>query len=209
MTLYKVSELLCSAGVEPALVSNMEKEHAGEIEAKRESDGGSNKIQLQKQLGLMNGVGIIVGIIVGSGIFVSPKGVLLEAGSVGLCLMVWGLTGVICGVGALCYAELGTCILTSGADYGYILQAYGDLPAFLFLWVCLVVLVPTGNAITALTFANYVLQPLVGDCGPPQAAVTLLAALCISKSLNVEIKYRSMIISLPSGLRCHMGAAVI
>ncbi|KAK7114759.1 Y+L amino acid transporter 2-like isoform X2 [Littorina saxatilis] len=143
--------------------------------------GGDGKIQLKKQLGLMNGVGIIVGIIVGSGIFVSPKGVLLEAGSVGLCLTVWALTGLICSVGAICYAELGTCILSSGADYGYILQAYGNLPAFLFLWVCLVVLVPTGNAITALTFANYVLQPVsCKEEGPPQAAVTLLAALCIT-----------------------------
>lgn len=143
---------------------------------------GGGMIQLKKQLGLMNGVGIIVGIIVGSGIFVSPKGVLLEAGSVGLCLMVWALTGVICCVGSICYAELGTCILTSGADYGYIMQAYGDLPAFLFLWVCLVVMVPTGNAITALTFANYVLQPVFPGCGAPSVAVTLLAALCISES---------------------------
>ncbi|XP_076449300.1 Y+L amino acid transporter 2-like [Babylonia areolata] len=161
----------------------MEKEGDRESSIRVEAQGerGSNdKLQLKKQLGLMNGVGIIVGIIVGSGIFVSPKGVLLEAGSVGLCLIVWGLTGVICGVGAICYAELGTCILTSGADYGYILQAYGDLPAFLFLWVCLIVLIPTGNAITALTFASYVLQPVFPDCGAPETAVTLLAALCIT-----------------------------
>lgn len=141
---------------------------------------GDDTVKLKRRLGLMNGVGIIVGIIVGSGIFVSPKGVLLEAGSVGLCLTIWGLTGAICSVGAICYAELGTCILTSGADYGYIMQSWGDLPAFLFLWVCLVVIVPTGNAITALTFANYVLQPLY-YCGPPQVAVTLLAAMCISE----------------------------
>ncbi|KAK7469597.1 hypothetical protein BaRGS_00036387 [Batillaria attramentaria] len=106
---------------------------------------GGDTVALKKQLGLMNGVGIIVGIIVGSGIFVSPKGVLLEAGSVGLCLVVWGLTGAICSIGAICYAELGTSILTSGADYGYIMNSYGDLPAFLFLWVCLVVIVPIGE----------------------------------------------------------------
>ena len=151
-----------------------------------EGGGGSGTLQLKKQLGLMNGVGIIVGIIVGSGIFVSPKGVLLEAGSVGLCLTVWALTGLICCVGAICYAELGTCILTSGADYGYILNAYGNLPAFLFLWVSLVVLVPTGNAITALTFANYVLQPVFPGCGAPQLAVTLVAGLCISESQCVH-----------------------
>ncbi|XP_025115927.1 Y+L amino acid transporter 2-like isoform X3 [Pomacea canaliculata] len=150
------------------------------VEQARDDGGEGERVQLKQQLGLVNGVGIIVGIIVGSGIFVSPKGVLLEAGSVGLCLTVWGLTGMICCIGAICYAELGTCILTSGADYGYIMQAYGDLPAFLFLWVCLVVIVPTGNAITAMTFANYILQPLFPGCGPPERAVTLLAALCIT-----------------------------
>ncbi|GFO25039.1 large neutral amino acids transporter small subunit 2 [Plakobranchus ocellatus] len=143
--------------------------------------GAQQEIVLKKQLGLLNGIGIIVGIIIGSGIFISPKGVLLEAGSVGSCLLVWALTGGICLVGAMCYAELGTAILTSGADYGYIMQAMGDLPAFLFLWVCLTVLVPTGNAITGLTFANYILQPLFPDCGPPTMAVSLVAALCISK----------------------------
>ncbi|XP_035825161.1 large neutral amino acids transporter small subunit 2-like, partial [Aplysia californica] len=155
---------------------------AGASEKLSSGGGGGSQlsITLKKQLGLLNGVAIIIGIIVGSGIFVSPKGVLLEAGSVGLCLTVWALTGAVCSIGAMCYAELGTCILTSGADYGYIMQAHGDLPAFLFLWVCLVVIIPTGNAITALTFANYILQPFFPDCGPPQNAVTLLAALCLT-----------------------------
>ena len=144
------------------------------------SEGGGS-VTLKKRLGLMNGVGLIVGIIVGSGIFISPKGVLLEAGSVGSCLTIWAICGIVCCIGAMCYAELGTCILTSGADYGYLMAAHGDLPAFLFLWVMLVVVVPTANAITALTFAVYVLEPVYPGCEPPQIAVTLFAALCLSE----------------------------
>lgn len=71
----------------------------------------------------------------------------------------------------------GTMIPKSGGDYAYISDAFGPLPAFLYLWVALFILVPTGNAITALTFAQYILQPAWPDCDPPDAAVRLLAAV--------------------------------
>ena len=145
------------------------------------SSGASDKVHLKKSLGLHNGVAIIVGIIIGSGIFVSPKGVMQEVGSMGGALIIWALCGVISLIGALCYAELGTCILKSGADYAYINQAFGGLPAFLYLWVALIVIIPTGNAVTALTFAYYVLQGIFPTCDPPDIPVRILAAAAISK----------------------------
>ncbi|CAG2167325.1 unnamed protein product [Oppiella nova] len=145
----------------------------------------ANGFQLKKELGLMNGVAIIVGIIVGSGIFVSPRGVLQEAGSVGLALIVWISCGILSGIGALCYAELGTSIPKSGGDYAYINEAFGPLPAFLFLWVALLIIMPTGNAIAALTFANYILQPLFPNCDVPPNAVRLIAAIWATKVQNI------------------------
>lgn len=142
-------------------------------------NGKNNAVKLKKELGLLDGVAIIVGVIVGSGIFVSPKGVLKEAGSIGLALVVWVLCGMLSMIGALCYAELGTAIPKSGGDYAYIHEAFGPLPAFLFLWVALVVINPTGNAITALTFAQYILTPFFPTCSPPDSAVKLLAAVVI------------------------------
>lgn len=65
----------------------------------------------------------------------------------------------------------------SGGDYAYINHAFGPLPGFLYLWVALLILVPTGNAITALTFAQYLLQPVWPTCAPPYEAVQLLAAI--------------------------------
>lgn len=122
---------------------------------------------------------MIVGVIIGAGIFVSPTGVLRFAGSTGMALVVWAACGLISMVGAMCYAELGTMIPKSGGDYAYIFSAFGPLPAFLFLWVALLIIQPTSNAIAGITFANYILEPIYAGCSPPDNAVRLVAAVVI------------------------------
>ena len=88
--------------------------------------------------------------------------------------------------GALAYAELGTFITRSGAEYSYLLscfgpmgEKYGALPAFLFNWVNMVLLKPAAVSIITLTFALYVLEPFYQVCEQPPAATKCLAALCI------------------------------
>ncbi|XP_069691973.1 large neutral amino acids transporter small subunit 1 isoform X2 [Periplaneta americana] len=137
------------------------------------------KVTLQRKITLQNGVAIIVGSIIGSGIFVSPTGVYIQTKSVGVSLAVWLASGLFSTVGALCYSELGTCILRSGSDYAYIREAFGSLPAFLQIWVSLLVITPTTQAIVSLTFAQYAVKPFFQDCAPPDSAVRLLAATCL------------------------------
>lgn len=78
-------------------------------DAKKTGDEKSSgdAVYLKKELGLLEGVTMIMGIVIGSGIFVTPKGVITIVGSVGLSLGVWLLSGVISVLGALCFAELG------------------------------------------------------------------------------------------------------
>ncbi|XP_063848960.1 Y+L amino acid transporter 2-like [Scylla paramamosain] len=136
--------------------------------------------KLKKELGLMDGVGIIVGIIIGSGIFVSPKGVLQFSGSIGVALIVWAVSGILSLVGALCYAELGCLIPRSGGDYAYIYEVFGPIPAFLFLWVTLILILPTSNTVMALTFATYITKPAFPNCEEiPEIPTKLLAAVVI------------------------------
>ncbi|TPP58463.1 Large neutral amino acids transporter small subunit 1 [Fasciola gigantica] len=121
--------------------------------ASQNPDTEVSGIQLKRELSLLNGITIIVGTIIGSGIFLTPKGVLESSGeSVGISILIWIICGVISLLGALCYAELGTTITKSGGDYAYIKEAFGDIPGFLQLWLAVQLL--AGLCITLLTWVN-------------------------------------------------------
>ena len=98
-----------------------------------EGAGQTEKVGLQRKLGLVSGICLIVGTMIGSGIFASPRYVMENSGSVGLTLIVWSLCGGLAMLGALSYAELGTMIPLSGAEYVYLLEGFGALPAFSLL----------------------------------------------------------------------------
>ncbi|XP_057618469.1 B(0,+)-type amino acid transporter 1 [Chionomys nivalis] len=134
---------------------------------------------LQKEVGLISGICIIVGTIIGSGIFISPKSVLANTESVGPCLIIWAACGILATLGALCFAELGTMITKSGGEYPYLMEAFGPIPAYLFSWTSLIVMKPSSFAIICLSFSEYVCAAFYSGCNPPNLVVKLLAAAAI------------------------------
>jgi len=150
---------------------------------------------LRKELSLISGVAYIVGSIIGSGIFITPKGILENTGSFGLSLVMWVIGGLTAVAGAFCYIELGTFIKKSGGDYTYILEAYsfkkrkpwleftGSLLAFLFTWSGVLVTQTTSLAIITMAFGRYLSRPFFigAGCDAPIWIVRLLALFAISK----------------------------
>ncbi|XP_035827654.1 b(0,+)-type amino acid transporter 1-like [Aplysia californica] len=157
------------------------KEATGENE--KDVDGSDVEVnlenmELKRELGLVGGISFIVGCIVGSGIFVSPAGVLGSTGSVGLSLVVWVGAGLIALLGSLCYCELGTLIPKSGGEYSYLRKAFGNVPAFLFTWVSVVLVRPSSLAVMSLTFGTY-FATLFPVCGSPKFLPELAAIVCL------------------------------
>lgn len=141
--------------------------------------GESGKVELKKNLGLANCVSLLIGLIIGSGIFISPKGVIMETGSIGSALIIWVACGAFSIIGGISYTELGTMIPKAGGEYEYLGAAFGDLVAFLFVWGFVIIIVPASFALTALTFSDYALKPFFLDCEPPYSARLCLAAAAI------------------------------
>jgi amino acid transporter len=112
-------------------------------------------VLVQAKLGLWDAISIILGIIIGAGIYETPVGVFRMIGDPWLTLGLWLLAGVLALVGALCYAELATTYPRSGGDYVYLTRAYGPLAGYLFGWAQLAVIQTGSIGLMAYIFADY------------------------------------------------------
>ncbi len=139
------------------------------------------KVELKKNVTILHGVGLIAGTMIGSGIFISPSGVISNTGSVGSSLIVWLACGIFASLGALCYSELGTAIPKQGAEYQYLYTAFGPIPAFLFAWTGSLVIKPSAVAGVSVVFGSYVTKPFYPDCDPPIHLVKLCGFCCIGE----------------------------
>ena len=115
--------------------------------------------KLKKSVGFLQTFTLIVGILIGSGVFISPALVMQNTHDAGVSLVLWFVCGLIALGGSLCYVELGCAIKRAGGNYAYIQEAYGDLPAFLCSWTIAFIVDPAGVAAICLTLGTYVMKP--------------------------------------------------
>ncbi len=145
---------------------------------------------LARRIGAFDATMIVMGGIVGSGIFANPREVAVELPSAPLLLAAWGAGGVMALLGALIYAELAARRPGVGGQYAYLRDAYHPLAAFLYGWVLLLVVQTGGMAAVALIFARYSGRLLGVSFPEPALGMAALLALTVVNCLGVAMGAR-------------------
>jgi APA family basic amino acid/polyamine antiporter len=137
----------------------------------------------QPLLRVRDAVGLIIGIVVGAGIFSAPSLVAANAGSGSAMLVAWVIGGLISLAGAMCYAELATMHPHPGGDYHYLKLAFVSSISFLYAWARLTV-IPTGSiALLAYVFGDYATQ--IYNLGERSSAIYAACMVVFLTGLNV------------------------
>ncbi|HYZ48563.1 MAG TPA: amino acid permease, partial [Sphingomonas sp.] len=136
---------------------------------------------LARRLGLFDVTMLVMGGIIGSGIFVTPAEVARHVQTPTLIVGAWLIGGAIAMAGALVYAELAARRPDVGGQYAYLRDAWGPMPAFLYGWSLLLVIQSGGMAAVAITFARYALD--LAPLNLPEGAVAV-AALALLTAIN-------------------------
>jgi APA family basic amino acid/polyamine antiporter len=114
--------------------------------AEMERPATSAAPDLPRVLGVWHATAIVVGTIIGSGIFLVPQEMMRAVGSARLVYLAWIVGGFLTLFGAMTYAELGAMMPRAGGEYVFLRNAYGDLPAFLYMWTWFAVAKPASIA---------------------------------------------------------------
>jgi APA family basic amino acid/polyamine antiporter len=121
---------------------------------------------LRRDLGLFSAITLVVGIVIGSGIFLGVNRVAAGAGSPWLIVLAWVLGGTVTLMGALTYAELGVLFPRAGGEYVFLREGMGSLPAFLSGWVAFTINLAGSSAALSIAFADQLFSLVSGACQP-------------------------------------------
>jgi len=144
-------------------------------------------VSFRRELGLFDATMVVVGAIVGAGIFINPSIVASRLSGGGEVLAAWLAGGAIALAGAFAYAELGAVLPRVGGQYVYLREAWHPLVGFLYGWALLTTIETGAIAAVAITFAEYTLR-LVGrpGVGPIPLAVAAIVVVSVVNYLGVK-----------------------
>jgi APA family basic amino acid/polyamine antiporter len=155
---------------------------------------------LVRRLGPFDATMLVMGGIIGAGIFVNPAEVARHVHTPFLIVGIWVLGGVIAMAGALVYAELDNRRPEVGGQYAYLRDAYGPTPAFLYGWSLLLVIQSGGMAAVAITFARYFLDlvplPLSEGAVASGALLLLVAINCLGVRAGGTVQSGLMVLKI-------------
>jgi APA family basic amino acid/polyamine antiporter len=141
---------------------------------------------LVRRLGLFDATMLVMGGIVGAGIFVNPAEVARHVATPPLVVGAWLIGGLVALIGAFVYAELAARRPEVGGQYAYLRDAWGPMPAFLYGWALLLVIQSGGMAAVAITFARYAAELTGTGLPEPIVAIAALALLTAINCLGVK-----------------------
>ncbi|MBD5654289.1 MAG: amino acid permease [Candidatus Eremiobacteraeota bacterium] len=141
---------------------------------------------LAPKLGTFDAILIVMGGIIGSGIFATPSVVAARVGSAPAIVAAWALGGLIASIGGFVFAELAWRRPASGGLYGYMRDAYHPVVAFMYGWTALLISQSGGMAAAAITFGSYVAPSLGGAANAPLFAIASIALLTAINCFGVR-----------------------
>jgi APA family basic amino acid/polyamine antiporter len=159
-------------------VSSQENYNSFELGAKTEAAAEPKAL-----LTLPDAIAVIVGIVIGAGIFQTPALVAAQAGSNINVLLLWLAGGIVSLVGALCYAELATTYPNVGGVYYYLKRSFGREVAFLFAWARMTVIQTGSIALLAFVFGDYASQ--IWRFGTFSSSIYAAVAIACLTALNI------------------------
>lgn len=124
-----------------------------------------NQENFKRELGLLDGTMLVVGSMIGSGIFIVSSDMMRQVGSAGWLLLIWAITGIITVIAAVSYGELSAMFPKAGGQYVYLKEAYGKLTAFLYGWSFFAVIQTGTIAAVGVAFSKFLayIFPVVSD----------------------------------------------
>lgn len=163
---------------------------------------------LTRSLGLASAVALIVGEVVGVGIFLTPADMAKSLGSPFWILVVWTLMGLMAATGALCYGELAARHPEAGGGYAYLREAYGRGAGFLYGWKSLVVMDPGLTAALAIGLASYA-RAVTGLGAGAQQALAVGAILSIAATNIAGARIGAGVLRALTALKLGLLAAIV